>query len=400
MEWGAYRPDPGRTGSVDAHLAGTPQVAWTFQTAAEKPFGVWTTPLVADGLVVVGDARGTIYALREATGAEAWRFLGDASGFQATPAADAQRIYAASRHGPLYALDRSGHAVWTATIGNDTLGSLLLDGGRLYVPSGAALVRVEPETGRVVWRFGADSAIQSSPASDGRNTVFGTLNGHLDAVGLDNGTLAWSRDVGEALEGGVLVHAGRAIVATEQGTVRAFDAATGRPAWSSAPLGDHMASTPTLAAGRVCIGVGQGVDCLDEASGRLLLRAEAPHASGTAAPRVYRASGLALGDQLVLGFLDGEVKMLNVTDGSWTWRHATGADIAGSPSYHDGRLFLGSRDGVVYAFQVVPAPASHKASASGFAAAVVAILAGGLVTGRAAHVFRQGRCPAAGKRRL
>ena len=164
------------------------KVAWTFQTGATAPnqraaqiAAFEATPLLADGLLYVITPFNQVIALDPATGAERWRY---------DPHIAADRSYSeASARG------------------------VAVSGGTLFFGTlDARLIALEARSGRLLWqtRIGAESndgnyQVTSPPVVAGNTVIVGSSIG-------DNGRAEM-----------------------ERGTVRAFDAKTGKPKWSWDP---------------------------------------------------------------------------------------------------------------------------------------------------------------------
>jgi len=92
-------------------------------TLPEKPEVVWKvtvekgafdgTPVIADGVVYLGDMDGKVYAWKLADGTEIWSYKVE-SGFIAAPAIRGNLLYIGDMDGKFYALDiKSGKPKWT-----------------------------------------------------------------------------------------------------------------------------------------------------------------------------------------------------------------------------------------------------------------------------------------------
>ncbi len=161
---------------------------------------------------------------------------------------------------------------------------------------------------------------------------------------------------------------GRVFVAGDDGSVRAFDAATGRPSWQ-AYTGGEVPISPTVWKGRVFTGSGDGwVYCHDAASGRLLWRFRAapverkipvygklqstwPAASGVLVDRgvAYVAAGRANYDGTYVYALDaatGAVKWVNDTSGHLDKAARCGVSVQGHLLLNGGKLYLAGGNAV------------------------------------------------------
>jgi hypothetical protein len=108
-----YRGDAQRSGAFDTkgirQLSGT---LWQFKTGGP----VWSSPVVADGVVYFGSDDNFFYAVDARTGQEQWRFeTGD--DVRSSPAIADGIVYFRSYDHYLYAADaRSGQLVWKANL--------------------------------------------------------------------------------------------------------------------------------------------------------------------------------------------------------------------------------------------------------------------------------------------
>ncbi|MBA2296445.1 MAG: PQQ-binding-like beta-propeller repeat protein, partial [Actinobacteria bacterium] len=123
-------------GEVIAFAAGFGKVRWRTRLGPTE-----SSPLVANGLVYVGDWRGRVYALDEITGRVRWTFQGEGR-VKGAISLSGNRLYAATYKGYLYALDpTAGKLIWR-TKSQDRLGGRgqfystpALAYGRVYIGS-------------------------------------------------------------------------------------------------------------------------------------------------------------------------------------------------------------------------------------------------------------------------
>jgi hypothetical protein len=82
---------------------------------APVPGGIWTSPVVANGRVYLGDGLGRMHAYDVADGTEAWTGPQQGS-FYLSPAAFADgRVFASTLYGPLVAFDATtGEVLWSS----------------------------------------------------------------------------------------------------------------------------------------------------------------------------------------------------------------------------------------------------------------------------------------------
>jgi outer membrane protein assembly factor BamB len=99
-----------------------------------------------------------------------------------------------------------------------------------------------PEELEVVWRFNADGAVSQTPVSRDGRVFFATDKGHLFAVDME-GKKLWEREltrgkkddgtpIPEVIDAPLACFGTTVLAASADGTVYAFDTATGEPSWS------------------------------------------------------------------------------------------------------------------------------------------------------------------------
>jgi outer membrane protein assembly factor BamB len=216
------------------------------------------------------------------------------------------------------------------------------------------------------WRFPTDGDVISSPAVVGDRVYVGSGDGHLYALDRVSGAKIWSFDAGAAIASSPAVANGLVLVGSYDGHFFAVDAGTGAVKWrmSTGPLlpfpwghesGDRYTSSPTIAKDVALFGAGDGyVYAVDVASGKVRWRAKTDG-------RVRTSPAVANGVVFASSF-DGRVYAFDLATGKQRWRYDTegaslnsgnyGFDrrsIQSSPAVADGVVFVGARDGFVYA---------------------------------------------------
>jgi polyvinyl alcohol dehydrogenase (cytochrome) len=193
--------------------------------------GVTGTPVVADGVVYIGDWTGTVHALDAATGEEQWATQVASYYIGGSVAVDDDRVYVGAFDARMVALDRStGEKLWETPIGDhaqavifgspvEVDGLVIVGVASFELMTGNAaptfrghLVALDAETGEEQWRWWATEAddtagpgvsIWSSPAVDTERGVvyIGTGNTYtappapkadaLVALDLETGEEQW-----------------------------------------------------------------------------------------------------------------------------------------------------------------------------------------------------------------
>jgi outer membrane protein assembly factor BamB len=203
---GVHAANP--TGEVVAFVARTGQVRWARRLAPTE-----SSPLLADGLVFVGDWDGNVTALDAKTGRTQWVYRAD---------------------GPVK-------------------GSLALDGGRVFVGSyGGHVYALAERTGKLAWRasaqprFGSSGRFYSTPAVAYGRVYLGSTDGKVYSFGAGSGRLRWSHSTGGYVYASPAVWRRLVLVGSYDGSFYAFDAATGDLRWRFRANGPISGSATVL----------------------------------------------------------------------------------------------------------------------------------------------------------
>ncbi len=194
---------------------GAPRWSWR-QTAETRG-----QPIVGDGLVVIGDVRGTVTALDELTGAVRW--TADAgSPIWGTLAMAGGKVIAATQAGELVAFSTTGALAWRYQPGGKGFQTSVTISGDLALAGGkdGRFHAVNLHSGSAAWVFqvgaGPDADSVRAPvlcaAAVGQGRVyFGAENMNAYALNLLNGGLVWKRRLyGQSFAGGWAVASSQA----------------------------------------------------------------------------------------------------------------------------------------------------------------------------------------------
>ncbi len=224
---------PGRDGIVVAYDASSGKVVWQRTTGLNE-----SSPLVARGLVYVGDWDGRIWALDARTGRTRWTFR--ASGqVKGSLALSGSRVYVGDYDGRLYALDaRTGSLVWRASAqprlgGRGAFYSTPAVGyGRVFVGNTDGKVYAFGATsGRLLWSQSTGGYVYASPAVWRRLILVGSYDHSFYALDAATGDVRWRFSANGAISGAASVIAGVVYFATFAERTYALDAASGRELW-------------------------------------------------------------------------------------------------------------------------------------------------------------------------
>jgi outer membrane protein assembly factor BamB len=233
------------TGEVIAFASGFGKVRWRTRIGPTE-----SSPLVANGLVYVGDWRGWVYALDERTGRVRWRFRTDGM-VKGAVAIAGDRVYVGSYDHHLYALHaRTGKLVWKAQA-QRRLGSRgtfystpAVAYGRVYVGgTDGKVYSFGASSGALRWSHDTGGYVYSSPAVWERTVYAGSYDRHLYAFDAATGDVKWRFRANGPISGSPTVVNGIVYFATLEERTYGLDARTGKQVWSY-PDGQY---TPVVA---------------------------------------------------------------------------------------------------------------------------------------------------------
>ncbi|MBI4502273.1 MAG: PQQ-binding-like beta-propeller repeat protein [Gemmatimonadetes bacterium] len=170
------------------------------------------------------------------------------------------------------------------------------------------------------------------------------------------GGLRWRVQTLGPVRSSPTVAGGVVYVGSSDGMVYALDAATGRTRWETA-AGGAVTSSPAVAGGLVIAGTRAGDWlALDQRTGvarwRLRSGPEVPFPWGHESGDRYTASPTVAGQAVLLGGGDGVLRSVELSTGRVTWEARTAGRIRSSPAVGNGLVVVGDADGVVYGFDL------------------------------------------------
>jgi outer membrane protein assembly factor BamB len=201
----------------------------------------WASPALADHLVFVtfiGNAEcgspardGVVAAFDAATGRVRW--LRRIEPTESSPLVAAGVVFVGDWSGRVWALDEhTGRTRWTAQLDGAIKGSLSLSGSRLFIGTyGGEVAALGRRRGRILWRSGGHGSFYSSPAIAYGRVYIGSLDGGVYAFGAGTGDLLWSRPTGGYVYASPAIWRRRVLVGSYDHGFYALDAGTGEVDW-------------------------------------------------------------------------------------------------------------------------------------------------------------------------
>jgi outer membrane protein assembly factor BamB len=357
-DWPFVRGNASGTGVAEGSLPDTPVSLWEFKTEKSDE-GFEATPVIANGLVIVGDFKGTLYAIELATGKLVWKNKLK-QGIVVPAACNGNRIIVADFDSNLYCFDLSGKEIWSRETEQPMVnGAIILGADVIYASDYGSLVCLDLETGKEKWIYETGDQLKSSPSVWKNLSFLGGCDSQLHKVDISNGqsqgvpvplmspTLCTPNVIGDIV-----------ITPTQPGTVYAIRVDTGEKVWSYTPdpaLGLDVRSSPATSAtvdGNTLKGTvvlpsrNRRILALDASNGQVKWEALLRKRSDS--------SPVICGDRVWIGASDGKVYGLDLATGKEVWSYQLSGQILASPAISNEKLVIATEKGSITCFGSKP----------------------------------------------
>jgi outer membrane protein assembly factor BamB len=233
----------GVDGKVIAFDAETGRIRWQRTIGPSE-----SSPLFADGLVIVGDWAHDIYAFTAASGNLRWHFK--AGGLvKGAISQSGNRVYFGAYDTHVYALDlHTGKQIWRASsqprIGRTGTfyANAAIAYGRVYIgATDGKMYSFGATTGKLRWSNGTGDFIYSSAAVWRGNVLVGSYDGYFYSFDAATGDVRWRFHAGAKISGSASVIDGVVYFSTLSGRTFGLNARNGKLVWSY-PTGQYAAA--------------------------------------------------------------------------------------------------------------------------------------------------------------
>lgn len=238
--------------------------AWRFE--AEGP--IRTGPSILGRMVWVGDLRGRLYGLDRASGEVLWvRRLWEE--VRHPPVQGPSGVYVATGAGLLYALDEEGGEQWRVRVPSaPTSGPAVVEGLVLFAGSDGALRAYEVKDGELAWISDLDR-ITGGPVP-AKELVLVGCGGYARALRVGDGGVAWERFLGGEVRGAAALGT-KAYFLSTSGWAYGLGLTEGKLLWSRqvGPPGEYRIAPSR---GALYVGGPGGLSVLSPRTGEVLRR--------------------------------------------------------------------------------------------------------------------------------
>lgn len=242
-------------------ISATPSEVWQADigTGSEKYERLVATPVVANGVVYVIDARAEVSAFGAERGNLLWRTSLKKSkkeekskvGFGGGVAYEAGTLYVTTGYGFIVALDATGgQELWRQDLGLPIRGAPTVSGGRVFTSTfDNQLFALSASDGEIIWDYVGiveDAGVlgAASPAVSGDTVIVGFSSGELVAFRAENGQIAWQDALSRTgrmtalatlsdIDGQPVIDRGRVYAINHAGRMAAIDMRSGERVWEA-----------------------------------------------------------------------------------------------------------------------------------------------------------------------
>lgn len=356
-------------------LAGTGRSAAVLSPPLEEawrrdfPGGAFAAvPVIADGVVFLGDLDGHFHALDLTTGETRWTRTIEQAGFPSAAAlADDARlpVVVGDDLGIVRGLDRAtGETRWEyATEGEISGGPTILptaDGPRVLVGSqDASLSCLDLATGNRLWTHSIADQIRCGPTvartAAGDRIFLAGCDGRLHVIDAANGEELATVEIGGPTGTTPAVSGHLVLFGTEGGEFFAIDFMKAVIAWQKRPTTSAQAfrSSAGLTEELAIVGSrGRSVEAFDVASGNPVWRQPRRGRVDASPVIVGIASDRSPGPREAALVADarGTVALLDAATGEPVWEFEAGGGFGGGAAVASGRVVIASDDGTIWCF--------------------------------------------------
>ncbi len=349
-DWPLFRGNSAQTGFINEPLAMNYTLTWTYRTGR-----MCTSPVVANGIAVVGSGDGKVHAVNLKDGSARWTFdLG--AEIEGSPAIHNGQVVIGSTEGKVVCLSLTDGALrWETKAGDKISGAVTIystnETTRVLVGSYDNNVYCfELVDGKKVWAYETQSYVNGTPAITTLNqeavAVVGGCDAKLHVIKLADGKAIREIEVSAYVASSLACNNGQAITGHYGNEVISAELATGATLWTYKEKNFPFFSSPAVSAAEVVIGGrDRRLHCIDRTTGKVRWV--------FAARGNVDGSPIIGGNHTLVGSDDGRIYLIDLATGKEAWSYEIGDKISGSPAVVGKQFLVGCDDGGLYAFTAV-----------------------------------------------
>ncbi len=352
--WRLFKHNEKRDGSIKQGITAIPSLHFTFMLE----------PMVAscvclDNLVYASTLQGNMYAIDHKNARIVWVYK-CSKPIVSTPAVDKDIIALAtfdswlydSKDNYVFGLEPStGKVLWEFNVNGDVFSSPCIVDDAIVLGSLDHNIYAFDSKGSLLWRYCTEGEVWCSPAYDSINKciIIGSDDNNLYSLELKRGSLVWRQRLhGKVRSSTACVTDEHIFIGTYSGYIYCLRRGDGSIIWYKS-IGAPILSSPAYSYinDRVYFGCSDDhVYAINEKDIAWRFRTN---------DKVWSSPSLVEdSNALFISSLDSKIYSLNMLNGMLNWSFPTMGPIDASPCLAYSKMFIGSRDGVLYAFSNAP----------------------------------------------
>ena len=346
--WLMFRGTQNLQGWIPGSLPEALDYRWKFKTGGP----IISSPVIHNGVVIVGSLDEFIYTIDLQSGKEIWKYHTEDS-IEATACVVRDKVFIGSADGFLYALDFStGKVTWKYKTEGKILGSanwtFAPDGQSIWILVGSydnKLHCVDSQSGKTVWTYETGSYINGAPAISEGKAVFGGCDAVIHVVSTTDGKEVTRIEAEEYIAGSAAIFEQKIYVGNYAGTFICADIDLGEIIWKYEDSESPYYCSPAVSDEFVVVGSrDENVYCFGNSEGSVRWKFKTLGE--------IDSSPVICGDKVIIGSSDGRLYMIDLSTGKKVWSYEIGESITSSAGIADGMVVIGCDDGYIYAFGV------------------------------------------------
>ena len=343
-----FRSNPEHTGVYDnGGIEPTNNLIWQLPSESQT----YSSPVVADGVVYIGNFSGSLVAVDATTGIEKWRF--PTGIVHSSPAVSKNIVYVGCFNSNLCAIDTiTGKEKWRFQVGDGITASPLLSNGIVFTTGkNGYLYAINSSTGNEVWRFNFDRQHNwfNEPIVSNNIVYIAYSFNKISAIDSITGIEKWrltldSRPSITSNNPSAFVIAdntiyfldGEIMSRSDNVVCHAVDPLTGVEKWRFTATSEWASFNPSSLAvsdGIVFAGIGNNLYAIDMRTGKERWQFIT---KGT----VYSSPAVANG-VVYFGSYDNNLYAVEALSGKEKWHFTTEGGIYSSPAIANGVVYVG-----------------------------------------------------------
>jgi outer membrane protein assembly factor BamB len=349
-DWPLVRGDVFGTGVAHSPLPDDLDVVWKY--TAGKDAGFDATPVIADGVIYLGDSTDTFHAVRLADGKQVWRKGFADSGFAAGAAFESGRLYVGDVNGIVRCLDaNNGNEIWNHKLDGEVYAGPTPHGDYvLFTCEAGTLTWLSKKDGKPHGSFRIEAPLRCTPTIASGRVVLAGCDSKLHIIDVESAKEVDSVEIDAPTGSTPSMRGERVYFGTEGGTFFAINvpAAAGKKASVAWKYRDPQRNQPIRAAAAVSdqiVAVGSQSKAI-----YVLSPADGKEQWKMATRARVESSPVIAGERVVAATAAGKIYLLDPKSKEAKWEYDAGGGFTGSPAVVDGRIVIGNTDGTLYCF--------------------------------------------------